>query len=385
MSEASTADEQILTNARMLVGEEIVSGSLSWAGDSIRTLDGSPSRMPAADDLEGDYLIPGLIELHTDNLEKHFQPRQGVVWDAVSAAISHDTQVAGSGITTVYDSLTLGAAKGWDARAEMVMPMIEGLKTAIEHDMLRVDHLLHMRCEVTHENIGPIFETFVDDPLVRLMSLMDHAPGDRQQPDIERYRRILYKSWNDPVAVDEHIDRLLDGSRRFGPGNRQRLSRIARDHRIPLASHDDARRAHIDEAQELGASISEFPTTLEAAEAANDKGLAVLMGAPNLIRGGSHSGNIAAGELAKRGLLNILSSDYIPASLVQAAFGLTTGEFGIPVPTAIDMVTRNPARAAGLDDRGELSSGKRADLVRVRIVKDRPIVRAVWSKGERVA
>ncbi len=385
MNEVSGGSETVLSNARLVLGEEIVDGSLGLRGGVITAVETGSSRLPGALDLDGDFLIPGLIELHTDNLEKHYMPREGVVWDAVSAAISHDTQIAGSGITTVYDSLTLGAAPGWDARAETVAPMIEGLKSALAHEMLRVDHFLHLRCEVTHPNIAPIFESFVEDPLVRLMSLMDHAPGDRQQPDIERYRRFLYRTWRDREAVDHHIDRLVEGSKLYGPDNRKQLSRLARSHRIPFASHDDAKLVHVEDAHGLGATISEFPTTLEAAEAADERGLAVLMGAPNLIRGGSHSGNIAAGELAKRDLLHILSSDYIPASLIQASFGLTGGEFGIPVPRAVAMVTRNPARAANLEDRGELAPRKRADLVRVKMVNERPIVRGVWSAGVRVA
>ncbi len=385
MKQALSGEETVISNARLVLAQEVKLGSLSLRGGLIADLEHGPSRHSGALDLEGDYLIPGMIELHTDNLEKHYMPRQGVAWDAVSAAISHDVQIAGSGITTVYDSLTLGAAPGWDARAETVAPMIEGLKIAIDNEMLRVDHLLHLRCEVTHPNIAPIFESFVDDPLVRLMSLMDHAPGDRQQPDIERYRRFLRRTWKDPEAVDEHIDRLIEGSKKYGPGNRKRLSHLANAKNIPFASHDDAKRQHIEEAKQQGAVISEFPTTVEAAETAREQDMAVLMGAPNLIRGGSHSGNVAASELAERGLLTILSSDYIPASLIQATFHLAEDEFGIPLHEAVAKVTKNSADAAGLEDRGEIAPGKRADLVRVSIVRNRPIVREVWCGGARVA
>jgi alpha-D-ribose 1-methylphosphonate 5-triphosphate diphosphatase len=131
--------------------------------------------------------------------------------------------------------------------------------------------------------------------------------------------------------------------------------------------------------------LTEFPTTLEAARAAGELGLAVLAGAPNLIRGGSHSGNVAAATLAEAGHLDILSSDYIPSSLLQAAFRLCDGELGLSLPEAIAKVTAVPADAVGLNDRGIVAEGYRADLVRVQVIDGRALVRGVWVGGERVA
>jgi alpha-D-ribose 1-methylphosphonate 5-triphosphate diphosphatase len=251
--------------------------------------------------------------------------------------------------------------------------------------LLRVRHFLHMRCEVTHPDIVPIFEAYADDPLVRFMSLMDHAPGDRQSPDMADYRRRYLKNFEgDEAAVDRHIEALLHGSRVHGPGNRRRLARIAIERRLAFASHDDASRAHIEEARNLGVTVTEFPTTLEAAEAAHAAGIKVLMGAPNLVRGRSHSGNIAATVLAERNYLDMLSSDYIPASLLPGAFRLAQEDFGWSLPRALATVTSVPAASARLDDRGQLERGLRADLVRVQLVQNRPVVRAVWSGGSRV-
>jgi alpha-D-ribose 1-methylphosphonate 5-triphosphate diphosphatase len=270
-------------------------------------------------------------------------------------------------------------------RAETIGPIVSGLRTAIDHDMLRVEHLLHMRCEVTHPEIVPIFESHASDPLVRFMSLMDHAPGDRQSPDIAEYRgRYLKTVLGDEAAVDQHISELIHGSRTYGPDNRRRLAAVARERGMGFASHDDARPEHIDEARKIGATVTEFPTTLEAAQAARDAGIKVLMGSPNLIRGRSHSGNVAATTLAARNQLDILSSDYIPASLLQAAFKLATAEFGWPLPVALATVTSAPAAAGGLNDRGRLEEGLRADLVRVQMIQNRPVVRTVWSAGARV-
>ena len=380
------AAETILTGGLLVLDGEVVRGSLAMADGRITGIDLGTVRNPKALDLEGALLIPGLVDVHTDNLERHFQPRSGVLWDKVAAAIAHDGQVATAGITTVFDSLTVGSAPGWDTRAEMIEPMIAGLEHARDHHMLRIDHLLHLRCEITHPDIVALFEFHAQSPLTAMVSVMDHAPGDRQSPDVAAYRRRYQKNMQmSDAEVEHHIATLIAGSERFGPRNARALAEIARERGLPLATHDDARREHVEEAVALGACLTEFPTTLEAAEAARDLNLPTLMGSPNLIRGKSHSGNVAAADLAARGLLDMIASDYIPASLIQAAFKLTEGEAGMPVPDALAMVTSAPATALGLADRGRLAEGLRADLVEVRLVQNRPLVRTVWCAGRRVA
>jgi len=391
VSEALVGDrtrtaETIFTGARLVLESDVIDGTLAIENGRITGLDRGAARHPAAIDLDGALLVPGLVDVHTDNLERHFQPRAGVLWDKVAAAIAHDGQVAAAGVTTVYDSLTVGAAQGWDTRAEMIGPMIEGLEYADAHAMLRVAHKLHLRCEITHPDIGAIFDQHSASPLTAMMSVMDHAPGDRQSPDIEAYRQRYQKNPNlSAEEVEAHISGLIEGSLVYGPPNRRALARLARARGIPLATHDDARAEHVDEAVALGACLTEFPTSLEAAAAARRLGLPTLMGSPNLIRGGSHSGNVAASELVAAGLLDMFASDYIPASLLQAAFRLTDRRFGYSVPAAVAMVTSRPAQAVGLVDRGRLEIGSRADLVEVRLVRERPIVRSVWSAGRRVA
>jgi len=383
--EALNSAREVLTQARLILEDEVVTGTLIVEEGRIAAIDRGRSMVPGARDLEGDYLMPGLIDLHTDNLEKHFQPRSGVLWDGVAAAIAHDGQIAAAGITTIYDSLTIGAAEGWDVRAEMIAPMIAGLMEAREHAMLRADHRLHLRCEVTHPELPTIFEAHRGAAPVDLVSLMDHAPGDRQSPDIEAYRR-RYRAGRMPEAeIEAHIEGLIHASRTYGPANRERIAGRARTLGIPLATHDDARPEHIEEAVRLGARFSEFPTTVEAARASRDHGLPTLMGTPNLIRGSSHSGNVAAGSLVEHGLLDMLASDYIPASLIKGAFRLHDAPYAVPLHEAVAMVTARPAAAVGLVDRGRLAPGLRADLVRVRPIRGRPIVREVLSAGRRVA
>jgi alpha-D-ribose 1-methylphosphonate 5-triphosphate diphosphatase len=151
-----------------------------------------------------------------------------------------------------------------------------------------------------------------------------------------------------------------------------------------LATHDDETVEHVAEAAALGITISEFPVTLEAAKAAHDGGMTVLMGAPNLIRGGSHSGNVSAAELVEAGLMDAFASDYVPVSLLHAAWKLTHDPFGWSLPDAIATVAARPAAAAGLTDRGEIVVGKRADLVRVGTAGAVPMARMVWRAGHRV-
>jgi alpha-D-ribose 1-methylphosphonate 5-triphosphate diphosphatase len=377
--------ETVLANARIVTRDAVVEGGrVVLRGGRIVAVE--PGGSPGGADLGGDLLVPGLVELHTDNLEKHYSPRMGVVWDPVAAAMAHDLQCAGSGITTVFDSLVLGAAPGWDVRDDWLRPMLDGLDLARAAGMLRADHRLHLRCEVTHPDVAAAFERFLDRPGLGLVSLMDHAPGDRQSPDVEAYKRRYREGFGlDEAAVEAHVGALVEGSRVHGPRNRRRIAAFARARGLPLASHDDAREEHVLEAAGLGAVLSEFPTTLDAARAARRHGLRVLMGAPNLIRGGSHSGNVSAAALAAEGTLDALSSDYIPSSLLQAAFRLAGEPFGMALPDALATVTAAPAAAAGLADRGAIAPGLRADLVRVRVVEGRPVVKGVWVEGERVA
>jgi alpha-D-ribose 1-methylphosphonate 5-triphosphate diphosphatase len=220
--------------------------------------------------------------------------------------------------------------------------------------------------------------------LVRLVSLMDHTPGQRQFASIEKYYEYYQGKFGySDAEMAAYIEQKTDLNRRFSDANRRALAAMGRARGLPQASHDDGTVAHIQEAIDLGLRIAEFPTTLEAAEAARRHRMDVVAGAPNVVRGGSHSGNISARDLAAAGLLDILSSDYAPVSLLHAVF-LLHQAIGIELPAAAGMVSSQPAAALGLDDRGEIAAGKRADLVRVRIVDAMPVARHVWRAGERV-
>ncbi|MEQ9814024.1 MAG: alpha-D-ribose 1-methylphosphonate 5-triphosphate diphosphatase [Azospirillaceae bacterium] len=374
-----------LSNARLVLPDRLEEGGLTIEDGRIASIGGDMPSAAREIDLGGDYLMPGLVELHTDHLEKHLQPRPGVAWPlGLGAAIAHDVQVAGAGITTVYDSLAIGEYRSGQARRQMLDHAITAVSRGVECGAFRVDHRLHFRCEISDPAMGEIIARYRDHPLIGLLSMMDHTPGDRQIADIDSARAFLRRQGWDDAAIEADLADRRSAQARLAAPQRRLVSDWARDRRLPLASHDDARDAHVVEAAGEGAVIAEFPTTLEAARAARRHGLAVLVGAPNLIRGESHSGNVAAADLLAADEADILSSDYVPAALLPAVFRVVA-EGWRDLPAAVAMVTATPARVAGLADRGVLAEGMRADLIQIALVADTPIVRRVWSAGRRVA
>jgi alpha-D-ribose 1-methylphosphonate 5-triphosphate diphosphatase len=376
--------ELIFANARIVLADEIVEGSVAIRDGLIA--DVSPGATRHGEDFGGDYLIPGLVELHTDHLEGHYAPRPKVRWNPLAAVLAHDAQVATSGITTVFDALRVGMDEDPEITAQDMRKLADAIEDGVAKDRLRADHFIHLRCEVSADDCLDGFAHFDGDARVRLASLMDHAPGQRQFVNLETYSYYYQRKLK---LTDEEFIRFCETriaqSDRNSRRNRMAISQACQERGIVLASHDDATIAHVDEAVEQGIKVAEFPTTLAAASASKRAGMGVLMGAPNVVRGGSHSGNVSARELAEHGCLDILSSDYIPYSLIQSAFFLGEVVDSVSLPQAVAMVSKNPAAATGLTDRGEIAVGKRADLVRVRVDEHIPVVRSVWREGRRVA
>ena len=379
----------LFTNARIVTPDDVFLGSVVVEDGLVAAVEPRPQAVRSAAgstvDVDGDYLVPGVVELHTDVLERHAIPRPGVHWPEVPAVLAYDSQLVGAGITTVLDSLAIGYLVDTGQRPRDPRPLVDAIRTARAASLLRADHYLHMRCEVSTELVVQDFTPFADDPMVRLVSLMDHAPGQRQFVDVAKYREYNQGRYGlTDAQLDALVERRLEERARYADEHRAAITALCRKHGLPVASHDDATVAHVDEAMQAGAAIAEFPTTLEAAQAAHEYGLAVLAGAPNLVRGQSHSGNVPAAELAARGWLDVLSSDYVPASVLHGAFLLHL-RHGMSLPRAIATVSATPARRVGLDDRGAVVAGKRADLVRVRVAGDVVVVRGVWCGGERAA
>jgi alpha-D-ribose 1-methylphosphonate 5-triphosphate diphosphatase len=377
--------DTVFTNGRIVTAEREFDGTVVVRDGCIVEVSEGRSHLGDAVNLEGDTLLPGLVELHTDNLEKHFAPRPGVRWPSVPALMAHDTQIAAAGITTVFDSLALGDVRGDTDRVLNKERMIEAICDTADRRMTRVDHRLHLRCEIVADDAVETVDRWIDLPLVGLVSINDHTPGQRQFLDPEKLRLYHTKKYgmtNNEFEVFR--ERSIALHAKNAARHRSEIVARAQARSLPIASHDDATRAHVLEAVENGMTIAEFPTTHEAASASRDSGLAVLVGAPNIVLGGSHSGNIAAIDLIRARHADILSSDYVPASLLESMFRLPASDAGIDLPQAVRLASLNPARAVGLDDRGEIAAHQRADLVRVRVLDGSPIVRSVWREGERV-
>jgi len=372
----------IFTNATIVLPTEILHGTLIAADGHIAELQPGRSTAPGAIDLDGDFLIPGAIDLHTDNLERQVEPRSNARWPSRPAFLAHDAQCAAAGITTVLDALCIGDLGFDEDRPRTCMQGIADMEALAPTGLLKCDHRLHLRCEMPAAGMMELLHRTADHKLLAMVSLMDHTPGNGQYADLGRYRKLRAQGGEAPAETDRRIDHLLRQRAELMGPNRAALLERLRGTAITIASHDDRTEDDIRQNLTDGIRISEFPVSLEAANAARRGGMAIIGGAPNLVRGGSHTGNIAVRDLLQNGLLDALASDYVPTSLIHAAFIAAETS---TLPQAIALVTEAPARMIGLDDRGRIAQGLRADLVRIRLHEGIPVIREVFRAGHRIA
>lgn len=377
-----------LANARLVLADEVILGSIRLQDGCISAIDTGPTTAADATaeviDCGGDLVMPGLIELHTDNLERHIQPRPRVGWPHQAAILAHDAELSSVGITTVFDALRVGsvtnAATNYGEYARELANEILDLRA---QGALRISHFLHLRAEVCSETLVDEMAKFGPDDSIGIVSLMDHTPGERQFRDLSKLRDyVCGKHGLSDEGFDAHVASQRAIRARLGDLHEATAVAEARRYGATLASHDDTTADQVATSASHGAHFAEFPTTVEAARACHAQGILVMMGAPNLIRGGSHSGNVAAADLAQADLLDILSSDYVPSSLLSAAVML--GDLWGNMARGIATVTDAPARATGLSDRGRIAIGARADVIRVTRIGNAGAVRGVWVKGDRV-
>ena len=375
-------DDLILANARLVLDGEVRLGAVRIAGGTIASVDPGGAVPAGAIDCEGDLVAPGFVELHTDNLERHLAPRPGVDWPAAEAVLAHDAELAVCGVTTVFDALRVGSSTDGRDYAAYARGVADALLALQRDEALRISHRIHLRAEICSETLLDELAAFGAADRVGLLSLMDHTPGQRQFRDVEKLR--VYHASKDgrgAEGFEAHVARLVTLQARLGAAHEAGAVAAARRLGATLASHDDTTAGQVAVSAGHGVRLAEFPTTAEAARACRAAGIAVMMGAPNLVRGGSHSGNVAAADLAVEGLLDVLSSDYVPAALMQGAMRL--GRLWDDVAAGLATVTAAPARAVGLADRGRIAEGLRGDLVRIRDGSV-PRLHGTWVRGARV-
>jgi len=383
--------ESIYTNYRLQLRDQEMLGTLVVRDERIADIQPGivRSENSAVQNGEGQYLLPGLIELHTDNLERCISPRPGIRWPLEAAVTYHDRDLAAAGITTVCDAIAIGDVLPRESlRTTQYDPMIQAVQDRQNAGELLIDHRLHLRCELAYESVSEIVQNYAEHPALVLVSLMDHTPGQRQFAKLDKFREYyMGKHGLSRDVVDDFIQDRIAAQQKYALSSRIAITTIANTHGLSIASHDDATVEHVEQAVQEGATISEFPTTLTAAESAKSKGLQVLMGAPNLVLGGSHSGNVSAMELVKHDLVDLVSSDYVPHSLLQSIF-VMSAVTDKPVYKTMRPVTINGAIAIQMDgDRGSLEVGKRADLLTVHYSQDKspvPRLTQVIKNGDRV-
>lgn len=372
---------------RVVTPDGVVQGRVTISGQRIIDIQTGADNGSYDQDWGDDVLMPGMIDIHTDNLEKHFMPRAGTQWDAVGAAMAHDGQMATAGVTTVFDSLSLHGEKNGLDRGKALPMMMDGVETARQNGALRVDHKLHLRCEVSNPSLFDLLDPFMDHKDLSMLSIMDHTPGQGQMGSIDAWTAKQVAKGKTEAEIKAHLNsamswRDVDGA----PEKRRGVAERANSKGIPLASHDDDSREAVKFAAELGVTISEFPVCFEAAEAAQEYGMVSVMGSPNFVRGGSHSGNASARDILDAGLLHGLCSDYVPLSMLRSAFMMAEAPFNMSLDKAISLVAEVPAKMSNLHDRGKIQPGLRADMLRVHYKPGTwPVIREVWAAGTRVS
>ncbi len=345
----------------------------------------APGDVPS---LQGLTVIPGLIDLHGDMLERDVEPRPSARFPTELGLIELDKRYAGAGITTAFAAISF-AWRNTDLRSQAsATEMIETVNRLNSETL--VDMYVHARFEVTNPDTAPILKKLLERKQVHLVSIMDHTPGQGQYKDIDRYLNFMQK-WlgTDLNTLGEHKEAILARMRENIEADSQRsrdwdvvrdVLQVAADYRVPVASHDDDTTDKVRKQAEMGVSISEFPVTREAAYTAHEHGMKVIMGAPNAYRGESTSQNLSALDAIREGLVDILATDYYPAAMLHTAFKLARDGI-MPLYDSIKLVSTYAADAMNMQDRGRIALGYSADLVLVHDNGDFPRVRGTIRQG----
>lgn len=371
-----------LTGARVVLPDAVIDeGAVLIEDGIIAAINPETGNGAQTIDLRGKTLIPGMIDLHCDALEKEVEPRPNVYFPLDFACAQADKRNAAAGVTTVFHALSFANEELGVRNNAFAASVARAVHAWNPHGL--VDNRVHCRYEVTDPTAPEILLELMAGDEMHLLSVMDHSPGQGQFKDIAAFRDYLARTYKKSEA---ELDGLVENKLAQAEGAMARIRLLidaAKNKGIRISSHDDDTPEKVETLHGLGVGISEFPINLESARAARERGMSTVFGAPNILRGKSQSGAIRALDAVMAGMADCLCADYHPATLIVAVFRLPELA-GIGLADAVRLVSANPARAVGLSDRGEIAVGKRADLVAVAHINGLAQASGVFSAGKPV-
>lgn len=378
--------DEVLNNAAILIEDKIIKRIYT----DYETIDSDADEKI---DAEGAYIMPGFIDLHSDNIERVAQPRPQSLIDFDIAIREQEKQLICQGITTMYHSLTIansGESKASEAKAKMLLrtpenhkKLVEVIRKHNEGDHL-IHHRFHCRYDITNTCGYDMLINFIKNRDMQLMSFVDHTPGQGQYRDLEFFKKHIMGDNQSDAEKDKILQERMNAAK-ITSKQIEDAAKMAKEAGIPMASHDDDSIEKLDYVMNnLGVNICEFPIELGVAKEAHKRGLMVVVGANNILMGRSHSNNLSALEAIKNDCADILVSDYFPASLLHAVFKIADQKV-LPLYKAVNMATYNPACAVGIGDTtGSIEEGKIADLLIVGKKDRMPVVHAAFVDGKKV-
>ena len=379
----------LLTNGKIVTEDGILQGyDLLIEDDVIRKIAEKGSLRTIGIekiDVKGSYIAPGFVDIHSDYIENMASPRPTSIMDFNISLREAEKVLLNDGITTMFHSLSFYGLDLFEnkpvRKRENVIKLMDVInKTHNEKHLIR--HRFHARVEIDSIDEVENIKNYIKEGNVHLLSFMDHTPGQGQYRDIDTYRKIL-KGYKD--VSDSEIDEMVEARRNKATITvdvMKEIAELAKERNMAIASHDDDSVEKIDFVKELGASISEFPITVDVARAAQKKGMLTIAGAPNVLLGKSHAGNLSAAEAIQEKCIDILCSDYYPAAMLHSIFKLNE-DYGIDLCEAFKYVTINPAKAVKMDNViGSIKEGKKADLLIIEKLDGIPVITSVFVDGK---
>ena len=379
----------LLTNGKIITEEGIIEGyDILIENDIIKKI--CKNGEVDSDEIEvinayGGFISPGFIDIHADYIENMSSPRPTSIMDLNLSLRETEKVLINTGITTMYHSLSLYGKDIFENKPirsdENVIKLIDTIEnTQNKRHLIR--HRFHARFEIDNVKGVERLKKYIRDGKINLLSFMDHKPGQGQYRNIETYRKTL-KGYKD--VTDSEIDEMIE-ERQFKDTitseTIEEIAHMAKDRNISIASHDDDSFDKIDFIKGIGATISEFPITMDVAKYAREKGMFTIAGAPNVLLGKSHSGNLSASEAIKDNCIDILCSDYYPAAMLHSVFILNE-KYNMDLCEMFKLITINPAKAVKIDNiLGSIKEGKKADILIIEKLEELPVITSVFVDGK---